>query len=78
MKSVIGVLLIICGIVFGLYVGIWWSFIGGIVDITNEVKAVDVNSLNVAIGVAKIVFAGFAGWVSAMVFMVPGIALAKD
>jgi hypothetical protein len=79
MKNLVGVLLMLCGVVFGLYVGIWWSFIGGIVDIINESKAVDVDALNVAIGVAKIVFAGFAGWVSAMVFMVPGLALAtKD
>lgn len=77
MKAV-GVLLILAGAAFGLYAGVWWAFIGGIVDILNEVRAPELSALNVAIGVAKVVFSGLIGWVSGMLLMVPGVALLKD
>lgn len=77
MKAV-GVLLILAGAAFGLYAGVWWAFIGGIVDILNEVRAPELSSINVAIGVAKVVFSGFIGWVSGMLLMVPGVAMLQD
>lgn len=46
--------------VLGIYFGFWWAFIGGIVDIVNEVKG-NVDALNIALGAAKIVFAGVIG-----------------
>lgn len=76
--KVVGVLLILAGVVVGLYAGVWWAFIGGIVDILNEVRAPELSSINVAIGVAKVVFSGFIGWVSGMLLMVPGVAMLQD
>lgn len=78
MKTVIGVLMCIAGVVLGLYAGLWWAFIGGIVDVVNEVKAVDTSAMNIAIGIVKIVFAGAIGAVSAIVLIVPGAALIND
>jgi hypothetical protein len=77
MKQVIGLLLIVVGVALGLYVGLWWAFIGGIVDIITEVKAPDLSAMNVAIGVAKILFAGFCGVLSASILVLPGAAMVK-
>jgi len=78
MKLVLGLLMVLGGIVLGAYVGLWVCFIGGIVDIINQVKAEEVNALAVAWGVVKIVFASFAGTVSAILLILPGAALLKD
>lgn len=41
--------------VLGLYISIWIMLIGGIVDIVNQIKAPETNSLIIARGVANIV-----------------------
>ena len=50
----------------GLYFGIWWAFIGGIIDIIDEVNRAIAGeplvALRVAAGIAKIMFAGLIGW----------------
>lgn len=78
MQNVIGVLMIIGGIVCGLYAGIWWAFVGGIVDIINEVKAQEIEAINVAIGIAKVLFAGAIGQLSAVFLIIPGLAILKS
>lgn len=75
MKTVIGVLMCIAGIALGLYAGVWWAFIGGIIDIINEIKAVDTNAMNIAIGCVKVLFAGAIGGLSAFALIAPGAAL---
>lgn len=67
MQRTMGVLFILFGIVFGLWAGIWWAFIGGIVDVVNAFKATNVDSLAVAAGVAKFFFAGVIGWAGALI-----------
>lgn len=76
--AIVGLLMIIAGIVFGLWAGIWWAFIGGIVDIINEVRAPDLSAINVAIGVAKIFFAGLIGWAAAALLILPGSYIVKN
>ena len=79
MKRLLGALMILGGIAFGFYVGLWVCFIGGIVQLINEIKSPEaVVAINIALGVAKIVFAGLAGWVSALVLIVPGWAMVQD
>ena len=63
-KELIGLLLIIIGVIFGLYVGIWVCFVGGIIDIIEQIRATNLEAMSVAWGVAKIVFAGFFGVMS--------------
>ena len=63
-KELIGLLLIIIGVIFGLYVGIWVCFVGGIIDIIEQIRATNLEAMSVAWGVAKIVFAGFFGVIS--------------
>jgi uncharacterized membrane protein required for colicin V production len=66
-RGFLSVALSIAGIVGGIYVGFWLFFIGGIVQIINEVKSTDTNAMIVALGVAKIVFAGLAGGLTAII-----------
>lgn len=78
MKTIIGALLMIAGVAVGIYCGLWWAFIGGIVDVVREIRADDLNALSLAIGIAKVFFAGFIGWASAGLGMVPGYLLLKS
>ena len=77
MKSILGLVMIVGGIVLGLYVGVWLMFIGGIVQIIQAVKAPEIVAMTVAIGVAKIVFAGISGGLSAIVLILPGYSFLK-
>lgn len=77
MKTVIGLSLMLLGIVVGLYVCIWWAFVGGIVDIVNELKSTtDANALAIAWGLAKVFFAAPLGWLSFLVVSGTGYAIA--
>lgn len=72
MKTITGLLLIIVGVLLGLYVGVWVSFIGGIVDVIHQIRAPELSTMALAWGIAKIFCAGLFGWLSAFVFIVPG------
>ena len=74
MKQILGMLLIGLGIVGGLYVGIYLMFIGGIIQLIQSGSPVVVAS-GIAIGIARIVFASFVGWLTFMVCTVIGKCL---
>jgi len=74
MKAIIGILMILSGIVLGFYVGIWLCFVGGIIDVIAAVQAEQLVAMDVAIGIAKFMFAGLAGWLSALFLIIPGMA----
>lgn len=46
MRMIAGVLMVVAGIIAGLYIGIWWAFIGGIVEGISIVKAKAGGSAN--------------------------------
>jgi hypothetical protein len=73
-----GTLLCILGVALGLYVGLWWAFIGGIVQVIEEIRAPELSALGVAIGVIKVMFAGFVGLISALCFVMPGATMIKN
>jgi len=75
MKTVLGLALLVIGVAFGLYVGIWWAFIGGIIQIVEVLKAPEINSFSLAIGLLRVTSASLIGSVSAIVFVVPAINL---
>ena len=77
MKGILGIFLMICGIGLGVYVGVWWCFIGGIVQIIEQVKAPELSALAVAFGVVKIFTAGLLGTLSGMFVFLPGLAMLK-
>lgn len=78
MRQLIGGLLVLFGICFGLYIGIWWGFIGGIVSVAEALKATDVSSYEVAYGVARVFFCQILGFAAACLFVFPGMVLCQD
>jgi len=75
MRETIGILIICLGFAVGVYVGGWVCFIGGIIDVIEQIRAEHLNALSVALGIGKVVFAGFFGWVSGIPFIVLGNSL---
>lgn len=78
MKALIGFVLIIAGIAFGVWAGVWWAFIGGIVDVIEQVRAPELSALAVATGLAKVMFAGVIGYVAGAVVILPGYLMLND
>lgn len=75
MKAILGVVMIVGGVVFGVWAGLWWAFVGGIIQIIHAVQASPVEGADIAWGIVKIIFAGAIGGVSAMALVLPGAAL---
>jgi hypothetical protein len=75
MRQIIGFVLMVIGVVLGLYVGIWVCFVGGIVDVIMQIRAEHLQAGAVAWGVAKVVFATLFGWLSAFVLVIPGYTM---
>ena len=76
MKTVIGILMMLAGIVIGLYLGVWVMFVGGIVDIVDfffNVRPLD--AILLAFGILKVFFASIVGWLSFMFLAIPGWAI---
>ena len=78
MRFTLGLFLILSGIVLGVYVGFWLCFIGGIMDIINQVRAPEVSVLAVMLGVLKICFSSFCGTVAVCFGIVPGVVILQD
>lgn len=49
--KVISIFLIIAGIFIGLYMGLWWALVGGVLLIIEQIRAEQVQVLQVAYGV---------------------------
>lgn len=81
MKFLLGFLMIIGGIALGLYVGLWLCFVGGIIGIINAIATVvngsPIEAMTIAISIVKIIFAAVLGWISALILIIPGVALLK-
>ncbi|MBI5733254.1 hypothetical protein HY967_04905 [Candidatus Jorgensenbacteria bacterium] len=76
MKVMLGLFMMAVAVILGLYVGVVVCFIGGIVDLINQIKSPSpVEAGAIAWGIAKIVFATVAGWFSAVVVFLPGLGL---
>ena len=77
MRNVLGILMILGAVVFGVYAGLWWAFIGGIVQIVEAVKADPVSAMDIALGIVRVVFAGAIGGFSFFALAAPGVAMLK-
>jgi hypothetical protein len=78
MKAFIGLLLVISGAALGLYVGLYLCFICGIIELIQAIRAPELIASTVAWSIVKIMFAGLAGWISAILLVVPGVAMLAD
>lgn len=58
---VLGLVVMTIGVLTGLYVAIWWGWIGGIVGIVEAIKANPVNSMDLTLGIVRLLFANFIG-----------------
>lgn len=76
-KNVIGVILFILGVCCGIYFGIIWGFIGGIIQFINGVTP-EINAINIAWGVARVfILSPILGWVSFIALTSIGCSLIK-
>lgn len=73
-RVILGFALIIVGLVGGLYVGVWWAFIGGIVQVIEALKAPELSSWELAMGIGKIFFASPIGGVVLVTGVTSGFA----
>jgi hypothetical protein len=78
MRQLFGALLVVIGICFGLYIGIWWGFIGGIVAVVEAVKATEVIPSEIAYGVGRVVFCQLLGLAAGALFVLPGMVLCQE
>ena len=77
MKKIIGLLLILFGIGLVIYVGLYLLFIGGIIQVIEGFKN-DMNGLQIAIGVVKVISASFVGGISGLIPITLGQRLIKE
>ena len=78
MKQWLGIILIISGIFVGFYIGVWVFFIGGIVDVIEQIRATVFEAKAIAIGVAKVIFAGLAGAITGGILFIIGRVMMDD
>lgn len=81
-KALLGLIMMLAGLVLGLYVGFWVCFIGGLIDIIHVIAAIANNTpwtaLALGWGVLKMIIASVAGVGSALVLIIPGVALVQE
>lgn len=75
-KKIIGSLFIICGLLGGLYVGIWSMFISPIIECCKAFDAGTLTGLMIGSTILKCIFSGTVGYLIAYVGCYIGVALA--
>ena len=76
-KEIIGIILVLSGIILGLYLGVWICFIGGIVQVVSAFKQEEIEALSVAVGILRTISASFVGFASAALLIMPGASMLK-
>lgn len=78
MKMILGVLVILAGVIAGIYVGVWVMFIGGIVMIVDAIKANPVDGVDIGLGLLRVCFSAVAGWLTVIFTVTVGAAIAAS
>lgn len=74
-KSLIPLVLAALILCLGVYTGLWVMFIGGIIDVIEQVKAPSIDAMSLALGIAKVIFANAVlGIFFIIAFMVAGLS----
>jgi hypothetical protein len=74
MRTLLGVVGIIAGVVLGLFVGVYVCFIGGILGLITAFLALlggHILTGVIVLSIVKIMFAGLLGWISGAVLILP-------
>lgn len=74
-RGFVGIVLVIAGVALGVWAGVWWALIGGIVQAVEAVKASPVDAWQLAFGLARVLCAGLIGTVTAIIAVFPGWAM---
>jgi hypothetical protein len=78
MKTIFGLFLVLASIAAGIYFGLIWAFIGGIVTIITQLQSGHIAAMVIACAIARIVLAGLIGWLCAILPIAFGVALLQD
>ena len=76
-KTLFGLLIVVLGVLLGIYLGLVWAFAGGIVLLVQQFHAGAADAWAVAWGVTRILIAAPLGWLTAGLFIWIGAAIAK-
>lgn len=71
----VGVLLMLLGIVVGLYLGVWVLFIGGLADGLRILFVGPFNAFWLAVDVLRVLSAAFVGWGSFVLLFATGYSM---
>lgn len=63
-RIVTGLIIFVAAIGAGVWAGLWWAFVGGIVQVINACQIHPVNAMSIALGIARVFFCGLIGWVT--------------
>lgn len=77
-ETLSGIVLMILSVAVGLYVGLWWAFIGGIAQIINALVTTPIDGYAVAYGLARFWFAGPLGVAVGVGVFILGLFLLRD
>jgi len=77
MRNLLAVAIVLASVALGLYVGAWFCFIGGIVQVVEAAKMAPVSAMGIAIGLLRVVAAGVCGMVTFWVVAFLGWGLYK-
>lgn len=78
LQDMIAFSLAVTGVLLGLYVGVWWAFVGGIVQMIEALRAPELDALGVALGLARLMFCVPLGCLAGAIFVVPAALLGKQ
>jgi uncharacterized membrane protein len=78
MKKAIGCALVLAGLGVAVWAGVWWAFVGGVVQVVEAIKADPVSGVDIALGALRVLFAGAIGGATAIVAIFPGYAMLHD
>ena len=62
MQKIIGVLIIVAGVIAGLYLGLWLCLVGGVIQIVEACKATPIASSGIGIGILKVLCTSLVTW----------------
>lgn len=61
-RNVIASFIAVIAALVAVYVGVWTMFIGGIIQGIEGIKETPVNSMDIAFGVTRVIFAGLVAY----------------
>ena len=70
LTDIIGLSVLLIGVVYAIYVGLFVMFVGGIEQAVNALANYPINEFSFAIGVTKVLLSGFVGGAIAFISFV--------